>query len=158
MNKTITELFLDAAVKLDGNAEPMYGTGEAFVDYPCVFPTVNLVIHATDALSEIADRMRMAKGYLPMVLQDEYGESDFDGWYEFSVGLNGYTPTHLDNSIDFVVAGSDSADNEDIYHMELSLEEQQIIFDLLDCQCKDAFGKGCEELLEDARRELIDAD
>lgn len=150
--KTITELFLEGAISLDRSAEPLYGSGQAYVDHPAVFPTVDLELHSTDGLTRIVDAMRMEKGYPPMLGTDEDGRSDLEGWYSFHVGLNGFTETGLDSCIDCVVCNTDSGDDGDVYSLDLSREEQQIIFGLLDAQCRDVFGMGCRELLMEAAR------
>lgn len=148
--KTITELFLDDAISLDTNAEPLYGREQAFVDYPAVFPTVDLELESTDGLVRIVDAIRTAKGYLPIMIPNADGEYDAEGWYNFHVGLNGFTETGLDTCIDCVVCNAVSEDDEDVYSLDLSREEQQIIFDLLDVKCREAFGAGCRDLLKEA--------
>ena len=78
-------------------------------------------------------------------------ECDDDGWYDFFISLNGFNDTHLDNCIEVVVAGSDSVDNEEVYTINLSEAEQKLLYIRFDEQCRKCVGKGCEELLEEAK-------
>ena len=115
---TLTEKFIADAILLDSGAEVMYGRNEVFDTYPCRFPTVEFQLIATDALVEIADRIRLDKGYKPMHPRDSMTDDvDNDGWYDFYVGVSKLPGNHqqcqLDSSISFVVVNSDSDDNED---------------------------------------------
>ena len=78
-------------------------------------------------------------------------ECDNDGWYDFFISLNGFNDTHLDNCIEVVVAGSDSIDNEEVYTIDLSEAEQKLLYSRFDEQCRKCVGKGCEELLKEAK-------
>ena len=55
-----------------------------------------------------------------------------------------------DKCVNFVVVNSDSSDNEDMYDIELSESDQEIILGVLDKQCRHHLGKSCEELLAEA--------
>ena len=111
---------------------------------------------ATNGLVQIADRIRKEAGYKPMHAMDEYTDETCDnfGWYDFYIGLNGFTPTHLDSSIDFVVVESDSEDNEQRYSIDLTDDEQVAIYNRLNVQCLKYEGKSCEVLLAEARKEM----
>lgn len=63
---TLTENFIRDAIHLDSDAEIIYGSDEVFDTYPCRFATVEFMLTATDTLVEVADRIRMEKGYIPM--------------------------------------------------------------------------------------------
>ena len=110
---------------------------------------------ATADLCRIADRMRARLGYKPM-LDDVGGDEDIDldGWYNFTIGINAFSSTKVDASIMFVVVNSDSEDNERAYEIDLCEGEQELIYRLLDRQCRAYFGKGCDELLEEARQAM----
>ena len=153
--KTVTEIFLGSAICLDASEEPMYGRDQCLVSYPAVFPTVDLMLSDTEELVRIVDFIRIGKGYRPMEPRGGCEDADPEVWYNFHVGLNGYSETGLDSRIECVVCNAASDDNEDSYYLDLSREEQQIIFDLLDVQCREAFGKGCGDLLEEAGKELL---
>ena len=79
---------------------------------------------------------------------------DNEGWYDFYIGLNGYTENHMDSCIDFVVVNADSEDNEELYTIDLTLDEQNAIYARLDEQCRKYEGKSCVELLEEARKRM----
>ena len=138
---------LTAAIHIDMEAGYMLGDDQAYNDYPIRFPTVEFQLVATLGLSQAADMVRKAKGFLPM-LEDG---GDMEGWYDFYIGLNGYTETKVDTSIMFVVVNSDSPDNEDYYTIDLSEAEQRAIYGILDDQCRRYYERSCAALLEEAR-------
>jgi len=138
---------LAAAIHIDTEADYMSGDDQAYNSYPIRFPTVEFQLVATLGLSQAADAVRKAKGFLPM-LEDG---GDTEGWYDFYIGLNGFTDTNLDTSIMFVVVNSDSPDNEDCYTIDLSESEQRAIYGILDAQCRRYYEKSCAALLEEAR-------
>ena len=157
---TLTEKFIREAIQLDSNAEVIYGSDEIFDTYPCRFPTVELQLMATDALVEIADRIRMEKEYKPMHPRDgRIDDVDSDGWYDFYIGISklpGDTDVHIDSSINFIVVNSDSDDNEDMYGIELTASEQEFLLEILNQQCRKYEGKTFAELLDEAEREMMD--
>ena len=138
---------LAAAIHIDTEADYMSGDDQAYNSYPIRFPTVEFQLVAILGLSQAADAVRKAKGFLPM-LEDG---GDTEGWYDFYIGLNGFTDTNLDTSIMFVVVNSDSPDNEDCYTIDLSEAEQRAIYGILDDQCRRYYEKSCAGLLEEAR-------
>ena len=159
---TLTENFIADAVHLDAGAEVMYGADEMFDSYPIRFATVEFQLTATDALGEIADRIRSEKGYLPMHPRDGSTDCDEDGFYNFYVGISklpcGEQECRIDNSISFVVVNSDSEDNEDMYEIELNAYEQECVLAVLNQQCQCYLRKSCEELLKAAVAEMQDSD
>lgn len=157
----LTENFIRNAIQLDSGAEVMYGSDQVYDTYPCRFPTVEFQLAATDALVEVADRIRMEKGYLPMHPRDgRTDDVDNDGWYDFFVGISKLPGDHqecrLDSTISFVVVNSDSDDNESMYGIELTADEQSVILDILNSQCRKYHGKECSELLTEAKEEMMD--
>jgi hypothetical protein len=107
---------------------------------------------ATNGLSQIADRIRKDLGFAPMHPMDEYTDDtcDNDGWYDFYVGINGYTESHMDSCIEFVVVNSNSPDDEERYTIDLTEEEQRTVFSCLDEQCRKHLEKRtCEEQMEE---------
>jgi hypothetical protein len=117
---------------------------------------VGFQLMATNGLTGIADRIRKDQGFRPMHPLDEYTNDtcDNDGWYDFYVGLNGFTDNHMDTCIEFVVVNSDSEDNEELYTIDLTKDEQAAIYSRLDEQCRKYLDKGCEELLAEARKRM----
>ena len=156
----MTEQFLYKAIFIDFGAEIIYGSDEFFDTYPCRFPTVEFMLSATDALVEIADRIRMEKGYFPMHPRDDWNDViDTDGWYDFYIGISKLpndVGVHLDNCINFVVVNSDSEDNEELYEIKLTDDEQSMILAILDRQCKKHIEKSCQELLTESEKEMMD--
>lgn len=153
---TLTENFIRDAIQLDSGAEVMYGSDQIYDTYPVEFQ-----LTATDALVEVADRIRMEKGYLPMHPRDgRTDEVDNDGWYDFYVGISKLPGDHqkcqLDSSISFVVVNSDSDDNEDMYNIDLTESEKECVFDILNRQCRRYHGKDCAALLAESEAELMD--
>ena len=152
----LLEGFVHEQIYVDFGAEPIYGSDQANISYPCRFATVNLQLMATNGLALVADRIRKNLGFAPMHPMDEYTEDfcDNDGWYDFYIGLNDYSETKMDNAIEFVVVNSDSLDNEEIYTIDLTEAEQEVLYNRLDEQCRKYLGKSCEDLLAEARKEL----
>ena len=155
---TLMEGFIRDEIFIDFGTEIMYGDDQAYIDYPVRFPTVGFQLMATSGLSRIADRIRKDRGMRPMHAMDEYTDDtcDNEGWYDFFIGLNGYADNHMDSCIDFVVVNADSEDNEELYTIDLSEEEQAAVYNRLDEQCRKYEGKSCEELLEEARRLMLE--
>ena len=153
---TLTEGFVKDAVFIDFGAEILYGSDQCYVSYPCRFPTVSFQLMATNGLSQIADRIRKDMGFKPMHPMDEYTDAtcDNDGWYDFYIGINGYAENQMDSGIEFVVINSDCNDNEQQYTINLTKEEQDVIYACLDEQCRSHLGKGCAELLAEARIQI----
>ena len=153
---TLIEGFVRNQVFIDFSREIMYGDDQAYIDYPSRFPTVEFQLIATEGLSQIADRIRVDAGFPPMHAMDDYTDDtcDNDGWYEFFVGLNGFSANHMDNCLTFTVVNSDSPDNEQSYTIDLSPDEQAALYDRLNEQCKDSLGQTCEELLDEARKRM----
>jgi hypothetical protein len=153
---TLIEGFVRDEIFIDFGAEIMYGDDQCYIDYPCRYPTVGFQLMATNGLSQIADRIRKDLGFAPMHPLDEYTDEncDNDGWYDFYIGLNGYSDNHMDSCNEFVVVNSDSPDNEEMYSIDLTGDEQAAIFNRLDEQCRKYEGKSCEELLTEARKRM----
>ena len=141
---------LRAEVQIDTDAEYMLGDDQAYNCYPTRFATVEFQLVDTLELSQIADTIRKAKGFSPM-LEDG---GDMEGWYDFSLGLNSYTETSLDTGIRFAVVNTESPDNEGYYIIDLSEEEQRLIYNALDDQCRRYYEESYADLLEEARQAM----
>lgn len=144
----------DMSIRIDPSYEVVYGSAQAYVSYPVRFPTVNFGLYCTVELSNIADAMRKKLGYLPM--HDDSGEYDEDGWYNFNIGINGYTDSMVDNCIEFSVDSPNADDDWQTYTIPLTEEEQVEVFKVLNEQCIREYGQSCEEMLEEARQEMIE--
>ena len=153
---TLTEGFVRDEIYIDFGSEVMYGDDQCYIDYPCRFPTVGFQLMATNGLSQIADRIRKDAGFKPMHAMDEFNDDtcDNEGWYDFYIGLNGFADNHMDNCIEFVVVNADSEDNEELYTIDLTADEQAAIYTRLDEQCRKYLGQSCEELLAEAKKRM----
>ena len=153
---TLMEGFVKDQIFIDFGAEIMYGEDQCYVDYPCRFATVGFQLMATKGLSEIADRIRKDAGFKPMHPMDEYTDDtrDNEGWYDFYIGINSFADNHMDSCIEFYVVNADSEDNEQLYTIDLSPDEQTALYSRLNEQCRKYLDKGCEELLEESKKEM----
>ena len=120
--------------------EILYGSDQAYVSYPTRFATVTLPLRSTEELLDAVNRLR--------------ADSDPVDDVEFSVGLNDFTATKLDNCIDAIITATDAPDVEERYSIDLSEDEQREMFASLDRECRDKLGKGCEDLLAEARAQM----
>lgn len=152
----LIEGFVRDEIFIDFGADVLYGSDQCNVSFPCRFPTVTFQLMATSGLSQIADRIRKDLGFAPMHPMDEYTDDtcDNDGWYDFYVGINGYTDHHMDSCIEFVVVNSNSLDCEERYSIDLTTDEQEAVYARLDEQCRRYLGKGCEDLLMEAQKQM----
>lgn len=140
-------------IHIDWTGEFYYGYDQIYDSFPCVFPTVSLVVYGEGLPSLACDVLR----------SNGESEESLDRLYDFYVGLNGYTKTHIDTYIDFV-SYSCSDDNiwrnDEVYQIPLNTEEQNYIYNLLDEQLRKGgyedgvdYKASCEELLEEAAKE-----
>ena len=127
------------SIIIESSVAPTYGSDQAYLTYPTVFPTVSFQLVSTDDLVEAAQRLFADAG------------SDAAEDYTFYLGINGFTKSGLDNSVVAVDLAS-----EDTVNIYLDEAEQAEVFAALDAQCKEKFGKGCAEMLEEARTQMSD--
>ena len=153
---TMFERIINEHIFLDFSVEPLYGSDQMYMDYPVRFATVHLGLMDTDLLTSIVDRMRKEEGFAPFHPMDEYMEKlcDHDGFYDFCIGLNEWDSSRIDTCIEAVVCNSRSADEGEMYTIDLSPEEQGLLFCRLDEQCRKYLGKGCVDLLAESHREM----
>lgn len=137
-----------------------FGSDQAYVNFPVRFPTVSLELQDSHELNKIIDAMRVEAGHKPMFPdnRNELDPEDWDddGWYNFWIGLNGFTDTMVDTYIEAIVQSEWAEDNEQPYYINLSEAEQIAIYNELNRQLKERFGTSCDELLEEAREEMIE--
>ena len=105
---TLTEGFLSGNVFIDLARDIMYGSSQVNLNYPLRFATVGFQLVSTELLAAIADRIRIEAGYVPMHPVDEFREEDCDpdGWYDFYIDINEYSPGRVGSCIEFVVVNS----------------------------------------------------
>ena len=139
---SLLEHVVRESIYIDVSCGYELGSDQAYVCYPIVFPTVTFRLMETPVLCQIADSIRMEAGFKPLY---DCGE-EITGWYDFRVGINGYTSSGLDTCI--------APDTWESYAIDLSESEQELIYARLNEECVESFGKTCEELLEEARKEM----
>ena len=157
---TLSEAFINTEIFIDFESELIYGEDQAYICSPERFPTVRFQLMPTVGLIEIVDRLRHKLGFKPMypivgVDNGDCYDCDDDCCYDFFISLNGFTDSHLDTCIAAVVADSDSVDNEDMYTIDLTEDEQKMLYKRFDEQCRRSLNKTCEELLKEAE-EMMD--
>ena len=150
------ERIVEDNIFIDFGSEIIYGSDQMYVSHPERFATVNFQLMGTSLLTGMADRIRKDAGFVPFYPLDEYTDEtcDGDGWYEFYISINERYEGAVDTSIEAVVCNSSSADEGGSYSIDLSEEEQGYIYARLDEQCRKYLGKGCAELLKEARKEV----
>ena len=131
-----------------GETEPLFKSDEIFVSYPQVTPAVSFDLYPTEYLAEEADLIRERLGYKPFFAYLE--DRDPEGWYEFYVRINGYTKSRIDSCISFIVCNTSADDDGYTYFINLSEEEQQVVYKRLNELCWEKFRKGCRVLLIEA--------
>ena len=161
ISPTLSEDLINTEIFIDFDSELIYGEDQAYICCPKRFPTVRFQLISTRGLVEIADGIRHKLGFKSMYPAQgceskdcndcaDCNDIDCDGWYDFFISLNGLNDSHLDTCIAVVVAGSDSPDNEDMYTIDLSEDEQKMLYKRFDEQCRRNIDKTCEELLKEA--------
>jgi len=160
---TLSEAFINTEIFIDFESELIYGEDQAYICCPERFPTVRFQLMPTVGLIKIVDRLRHKLGFKPMYPIvgggsegcDDCYDCDDDCCYDFFISLNGFTDSHLDTCIAAVVADSDSVDNEDMYTIDLTEDEQKMLYKRFDEQCRRSLNKTCDELLKEAE-EMMD--
>lgn len=161
ISPTLSEDLINTEIFIDFDSELIYGEDQAYICCPKRFPTVRFQLMSTRGLVEIADGIRHKLGFKPMYPAQgcksndcnactDCNDIDCDGWYDFFISLNGLNESHLDTCIAVVVAGSNSPDNEDMYTINLTENEQKMLYKRFDEQCRRTIDKTCEELLKEA--------
>jgi len=161
ISPSLSEDFINTEIFIDFDSELIYGEDQAYICCPKRFPTVRFQLKPTRGLVQIADGRRHKLGFKSMYPAQgcksndcnactDCNDIDCDGWYDFFISLNGLNESHLDTCIAVVVAGSDSPDNEDMYTIDLSEDEQKMLYKRFDEQCRKNIDKTCEELLKEA--------
>lgn len=150
------ERIVEDSIFIDFGSEIIYGSDQMYDSHPQRFATVNFQLMGTSLLAGLADRIRKDAGFVPFNPIDEYTDEtcDGDGWYEFYIGVSDRYEGAADTSIEAVVCNSSSADEGGSYSIDLSEEEQGYIYSRLDEQCIKYLGKGCAELLKEAREAM----
>ena len=97
------------------------GLDQAYVDFPCVFPTATIAVMCSDDIWRLADKIIAKDGYDPIFDND-------DAWFNFYVEINGYTDTHISSYILFSLNTSDICET---FTMDIDRDEQEAIYQSL---------------------------
>ena len=143
---------------IDFGCEVLYGDDQVYLDYPIRFATVGFQLMSTSLLSGIVDRIRKDQGFTPLHPIDEYTDEmcDGDAFYDFFIDLNDCSQTKVGTCIEAAVCNSRSADEGELYTIDLTPEEQIALYNRLDEQCRQYLGKSCAELLSEAKGRMED--
>ncbi len=150
------EYILEDHVFIDHGSEICFGSDQVYMSYPVRFATVSFQLLSTALLEEIADRIRIKEGFKPMHPMDEYTEDtcDSNGWYDFFYGINDLEGEKADICIEFIVVSEEAEDNGELYTIDLTPNERTVMYKRMDEQCREHFGKSCEELLAEAGKRM----
>lgn len=110
--------------------------------------TLNFELWSTDALNDIVDEMRAAKGYKTILHFDDPSPEDKDPgvWYDFYIDIAAKHGNKTGPGIWARVEDSDADDDSTYYTIDLTDEERHVIYEWLDEQCREHEGKSLEEL------------
>ena len=118
-------------------------------------PVVCFNLLSTMMLEYIADKIRVAEGKLPMQPSDTEPYDD-DGWYNFFVFVRRHENGDPWFHVYFDVESTKADDDAVMYCIDLADDEQPVLCAILDPQCRDAFGKSIEVMLDESKAELDD--
>jgi len=152
------DVFFSEGVAIDSYEEYLYGSDVVYDSYPVRFETVQFKLLDTLWLSLLADTVRSKEGYKPIIPSYEMKENEYDveGWYDFYIGINGYSKSHVDSCMTFTVCNSEEDDNEWEYVISLDDDEAMLMYDVLNKECLRLFRKSCSDLLDESKNEMED--
>ena len=121
----------------------LYGHDQMYNTYPVVFATVTFTLAATDNLYQMADEVVRQEndGY--------YTDEEIDDMcYDFYISVNDLPDCKIDNAITVFDEGGG------MYVIDLTEEERNMIYEVINQQCLDIIGKSCDDLLAESRKEM----
>ena len=125
------------------DGEIFYGHDQMYNTYPVVFPTVTFTLTATDRLYELADKAVREQN------DDYYTDEEIENLcYFFNISINDLPDCKIDNCITVFDEGGAE------YIIDLTEEERNIVYEVINQQCLDIIGKSCDELLAESRKEM----
>lgn len=127
-------------LKTNFDDEFLFGSDQAYVSFPTRFATVSIPLQETEELIQL---VKETTGIF-----SEYAS------FQFYVGLNDYTATKTDNCIEFEEFGNDEYSDGARDSIFLEEDEQKALYARLDEELKAHLGKGCEDLLAEARMKM----
>lgn len=111
-------------------------------------PMLNFELWSTDALNDIVDGMRAAKGYKTILHFDDPSPEDKDPevWYDFYIVVGVKDGDNIGPYIWASVENTDADDDSTYYTIDLTDIEMYMTYEWLDEQCREHEGKSLEEL------------
>ncbi len=134
---TLTERLIRESIIIDFNSKITYGIDLKYVDYPSRLANITFTLLNTTPLLQIADSLRAEN--------EECNKEFIDGTYKFCIGINGHTKVNH-----FIACEITTDDDEELYFIDLSKEEQKLIYEILNEQCKEHLNQTCDDILGEA--------
>ena len=154
---SVYEALLNNNIHVDFDEEFLYGSDKVCLSEKR-FPTVSMCLICNYALGEIADKIRDIDGHKHIPFFSDKGEfgEDYDlyGSYNFYFGLNPVNEYKVDRIITFTVSSDIADDDGEEYFIELSLEEQKLMYECIDRQFRMELGKSIDDVLAEAEKEM----
>lgn len=134
-------------IVINWNEDFVWNLATVITNNEIYIPTLNFEFWSSDALNDIVDEMRAAKGYKTILHFDDPSPEDKDPgvWYDFYIDV----AKHGDKTGPCIwasVINTDADDNNTYYTIDLTDEERHVIYEWLDEQCREHEGKSLEEL------------
>ena len=151
--KTFLDRVLADSIFVDFAEEPIFGVDSVFI---CKknhrFGTVTIKLMNTDTMVSIFDGIRMEAGMKPMHPHGEYTEEmcDRNGWYELTFTMDTWNEG-ASGFIECIVQSEDEPDHEELYTLELTIEEGRKIVEVINGQFEKYKGYNCQHLLDRAK-------
>ena len=148
---TLLEGILKDSLYIDFGADYLYSSEEMYNCVPVRYATVNFQLYETATLDTLVDRIRKDRGLTPLHPIDEYSDDmcENGAWYDFYISLTDGNPSKVASCIEAVVVGG--SEPEKTHCIDLTPEEQCMVYERLDEQCRQYIGKSCEQLLAESR-------
>ena len=146
---------IESAIQLDTTVPPCVGF---VVNKKECYSTVTICLEATEFLLNSAEYRRSLEGRKRFYYWDHFIEEYvIAGRYEFKVEITDILKNRMEVRIHYVPFCEDEFGDykrEKEHSIILRPYEQKRVLKQLNAQCKDAFGKTCEEYLADANARL----
>ena len=146
---SLTEFILLSQIKIDFDFEYEAYLHEPESDSDRQAARVEITLQPTTLLTQMANNIRRLEGYSPINPEDYCSGCRKEKAYWFTCDLNEDDPTKVDPFILIEVCDPDAEDYEELYTIDLSVDEQKSMYRIFDRQLK-TVGKTCACLLQEA--------
>ena len=143
--RSLTEYMLSSQIKIDFESGYEAYLHEPESDSDRQAARVEITLRPTALLIQMANIIRSIEGFSPIKPEDLSKEKA----YWFTCDLNEDDPTKVDPFILIEVCDPDAEDYEELYTIDLSVDEQKSMYRIFDRQLK-TVGKTCACLLQEA--------